>query len=61
MISKIACQIRKTNHNHKEDLGCVPRLLLKRHHKASKLVQIVYHPACGLSEIIEQRNKYQDT
>ena len=54
MISKLACQIRKTNHNHKEDLGYVPGLLLKRHCKTSKLVQIVYRSACALSEKIEQ-------
>ena len=35
MISKIACQTKKTNHNHKEDLGCVPGLLLKHYHKTS--------------------------
>ena len=52
---------KKTNHNHKGDLGCIPGLLLKRYHKTLKLVQIVYHSACALSEIIEQWNKYQDT
>ena len=26
---------KKTNHNHKEDLGCIPGLLLKRYHKTS--------------------------
>ena len=51
---------KKTNHNHKEDLGCVPGLLLKWYHKTSKLVQIMYHPACTLSEIMMQWNKYQD-
>ena len=35
MISKIACQMRKPITNHKEDLGCVLRLLLKCHHKTS--------------------------
>ena len=45
---------KKTNHNHKEDLGCVPGLLLKRYHKTSKLVQIVYHPACTL---LEKKNR----
>ena len=53
MISKSMPNM-KTNHNHKEDLGCVLGLLLKRHHKTSKLIQIVYHPACALLEIIEQ-------
>ena len=28
---------KKSNHNHEEDLGCVPRLLLKRYHKTSKV------------------------
>ena len=28
--------------------------------ETSKLVQIVYHSACALSEIIEQWNEYQD-
>ena len=61
MISKNNMSNKKTNHNHKGDLGCVLGLLLKHYHKTSKLVQIVYHPACALSEIIEQWNKYQDT
>ena len=47
--------------NQKENLGCVPGLLLMRYHKTPKSVQIMYHPACALSEIIEQWNKYQDT
>ena len=57
MILKLACQIRKNNHNHKGNLGCVPGLFLKRYHKTSKLVQIIYHLACVLSEIIERWNK----
>ena len=28
---------KKTNHNHNEDLGCIPGLLLKRYHKTSKV------------------------
>ena len=52
---------KKTNHNHKGDLGCVLGLLLKHYHKTSKLVQIVYYLVCALSEIIEQWNKYQST
>ena len=41
--------MRKTNHNHEEDLGCVPGLLLKRYYKTLKLVmKIVYHPASTL-------------
>ena len=53
MISKNKMSNKKTNHNHEEDLGCVLGLLLKCYHKTSKLVQIVYHPTCALSEIIE--------
>ena len=60
-FKKYSIPNKKTNHNHKEDLGCIPRLLLKRYHKTSELVQILYHPTCALSEIIEQWNKYQDT
>ena len=53
---------KKTNHNHEEDLRCVPGLLLKRYHKTLKLVQIVYHTICTLSAIIEQmKHIYQDT
>ena len=53
---------KKTNHNHEEDLGCVPGLLFKWYHKTLKLVQIVYHTICTLSEIIEQmKHIYQDT
>ena len=37
MTSKIVCQT-KSNHN-KGELGCVPGLPLKHHHKTSKLVQ----------------------
>ena len=51
---------KETNHNHEEDFGCVLGLLLKRYHKTSKLVQIVYHSTCVLLEIIEQYNKHQD-
>ena len=32
-----------------------------RYHKTPKLVQIICHTACTLSEIIEQWKKYQDT
>ena len=49
---------KKAKHNHKEDLGCVPRPYLKGCHKTSKLVQIIYLPACALLEIIEQWNIY---
>ena len=30
---------KKSNHNYKEELGCVLGLLLKRYHKTSKLVK----------------------
>ena len=49
MISKDSMPNKKTNHNHKGDLGCVPGQFLKCYHKTSKLVQIVYHPAYALS------------
>ena len=45
---------KKAKHNHKEDLGCVPGPHLKRCHKTSELVQIIYHPTYALLEIIEQ-------
>ena len=45
---------KKAKHNHKEYLGCVHGLHLKRCHKTSELVQIIYHPTYALLEIIEQ-------
>ena len=60
-LKKYSMLNKKTNHNHKEDLRCIPGLLPKCYHKTSKLVEIIYHPACALLEIIEQWNKYQDT
>ena len=54
MILKNSMLNKKIDHNHEEDLGCVHGLLLKHYHKTSKLVQIVYHLACVLLEIIEQ-------
>ena len=36
MISELACQARKSNHDHKRESKCVPGLLLKRYHKTSR-------------------------
>ena len=52
---------KKTNHNHEEDLRCVPGLLLKRYHKTLKLVQIVYHPARFIKNNRTMKHIYQDT
>ena len=60
-LKKWYAKQEKSNHDHKRGLGCILGLLLKRYHNTSKLVQIVYHPTCTLSEIIEQWNIYIKT
>ena len=59
MISKIVCQAKKSNHDHKiESKGVYLRCILSVITETLKLVQIVYHLACALLEIIEQLIKY---
>ena len=48
---------KNSNRNHKEWLGCVPRLLLKCNHKTSKLVK----KKCILSYIIKQVSRQLST
>ena len=62
MISELTYQARKSNHDHKREskgvyLSCILSVIIK----TSKLIQIVYHQACALSEIFKQLIKYQDT
>lgn len=48
---------KKPNHNYKEELGCVPKLLVECYQKTSNLIQKIKHITCILSEKIKQTSR----